>query len=107
MCSPHDLDQYEGLWERAMKELEVDAAKWRSRWPCHCRACGGWGGKMFEENHGLPGPGDQLFDVCHHCVGAEKPRCGRCSFPMFEAQVELGAPCAACGWFCDDGEPML
>lgn len=71
---------------------------WRNRWPLHCRACDGWGGRTFLQSHG-PGPSEQLFDIC----GATEDiaMCHRCGVTGLDE--DGNGPCTACGWNYDDG----
>lgn len=90
--------------EKAQAErIAADAAAWRSAWPRHCRACGGWGGHGFTEMHGFKGgSGEQQFDPC----GAlENPAtCHRCGLAGLTEDSE--GPCTHCAWDYNDGEPQ-
>lgn len=100
-----DWEETEAAYEDAYASPEEREA-WRRQWPAHCRACGGWGGKVFYENHGIPGPAETLLEPCDSCYAGDPCRCGRCSFPMALEDAESGVPCKACGWNADDGVPV-
>lgn len=65
--------------------------KWLDRWPEHCIACRGAGGFTFHETHGLPGPGEQLWEPC---VCIEDGRCPRCGKYLLNEESR----CFDCGW---------
>ena len=75
------------------------------RWPDHCQHCGGWGQVSYEDNHGIPGPGEVVTDTCSYCMDQGKcPRCGKeDTFPFDDVQV-----CSNCewDWNAPDGDDM-
>jgi hypothetical protein len=88
----------------AERNCAAMAAAWREKWPGHCKACHGWGGKSFTERHGFKGGGgEQMFDECQAIEDARV--CHRCGCLGLDVAGE--GPCSACGWNYDDGEPTL
>ena len=59
-------------FHRAMADAaELASAKWRTKWPGHCRACSGWGGVAFAATYHQPAdyePCEALGpEFCHRC----------------------------------------
>jgi len=78
------------------------ASDWRTRWPKHCAACGGWGGTSYQESHGFRGGGSEtIFEPCGAIDNLHT--CHRCGHPGLTEDGE--GPCTACGWDYDDGVP--
>jgi len=99
----HAEDEFEQNWAQYAAQRTEEAKQWRAKWPNHCKHCVGWGGSAYSENHGIPGPGETIFDPC----GAiEDPTiCHRCGEKGLTEDSE--GPCTKCGWNFDDGEPQL
>lgn len=89
------IDDYEA-------ELNAQAAEWRTKWPNHCKSCGGWGGSAYTEMHGFKGgSGETIADPC----GAlPETACHRCGAPD-GLTADSEGPCRHCGWNFDDGDP--
>lgn len=105
-CLKYLNEWCENEGRRLDAEMAADAARaaaseqWRKQWPMHCAACAGWGGHSYTENHGMPGPGETIFDPCD----AGPPElCHRCG--MHGLDDESAGPCRVCGWNFDDGDP--
>jgi hypothetical protein len=89
---------------QAIDEIRKDGEAWRARWPKHCTKCGGWGGFTFYESHGMPGPGEQMFDEC--CAHDDLRTCHRCS--ELGLQEDGSGACSHCGWvYGEDGDPSF
>lgn len=108
--SMHDNAEYEA----AMLEAENEAEYWkdysdnineineefRSKWPNHCKDCGGWGLHSFTEMHGFNhGSGEEITDPCECTENGKCPRCGKEDALDEEGQ----GPCPKCNWNYDDG----
>ena len=95
--------------QRAKKEQEAriarvlakQAAKWKAKWPEHCKVCGGKGGSTFYQSHGDGGRAEPLFEPCQECGNGKCPRCGEFGL---NPDTDDG-PCAWCGWNYDDACP--
>ena len=89
-------------WEKAQKDRQTEF-KWAraifdAMWPNFCRSCGASGSTIYYENHGVPGPGEQVEDACEKCEGG----CPRCRHQFPEAALdkfyEDSEACPVCGW---------
>lgn len=104
---------------KACVEASIKAEKERAdffkKYPNYCKSCEGWGGFVYYENHGLPGAGERIFDMCGDCIGNDIcPRCGYqhpvkwqydetyfdggYEVPFFD---EVDSNCLNCGWNCE------
>jgi len=72
--------------------------EWIEKWPKYCTKCGGWGQITWEDNHGIPGPGERVTDVCDCVYDGVCPRCAA----TLDDPKEDEANCSACGWTDDD-----
>ena len=85
-------------------QIRAAAVAWRARWPMHCRACAGWGGRTYRQSHpyGSTSASEEGIDPCEAPEVAT--RCHRCGA---DGLTEDGAgPCTACSRDYDDGEPQ-
>lgn len=69
---------------------------WLHAWPNHCRNCFGHGGTMFYETHGLPGPGEPMWEDC--ICRAEYGKCPRCGAATFGEDCDNYDDCRICTW---------
>jgi hypothetical protein len=87
----------------ATERAQAARAAWAEKWPNHCAACEGWGGRTSYYDPSPAGVALSAgsmpdFDTCADCT--DQGRCGRCG-----GAVTDDAPCPSCGWNCDDGMP--
>ncbi len=103
-CRPCDVKN--AAWHREQHALVVErkwlAAIFAATWPKFCRSCGAWGVFTYYDNHGVPGPGEQISDACEKCEG----KCPRCAYEIeveeipeaFEMWWSDAMPCPKCDW---------
>ena len=88
-------------WTREARKLAAQLiTKWHERWPNACKVCAGHGGSVYYENHGIPGPGEAIFETCGECEG----KCPRCGTSLEDDFYEDDKPCPKCGWNWDHGK---
>ena len=90
-------------WEESERGRE-QKAKWEkaiflASWPNYCQSCGAWGVFTYYDNHGVPGPGEQISDPCEKCEGF----CPRCHYEFIDEDTldrfyEDANPCPRCSW---------
>ena len=99
------MNYTEEPWEQAERESHEAIARvaeaWVQKWPNHCKHCGGWGGFVFYESRGMPGPGEQMMDPCGAIEWSYI--CHRCGEAGLSSDGD--GPCSKCGWDYDDGLP--
>lgn len=82
-------------WEdQPNPEIIEHNKKYEADWPNYCRKCGGRGGFGYYDNHGVPGPGEYVEDVCGACEG----NCPRCGALWDREDEEISRPCVKCGF---------
>lgn len=114
---PYPATVHYGLEEFYCVECDVKNQRWNAEqhalvierkwlraifdatWPNACRSCGAWGVTSYTENHGLPGPGEQITDPCEKCEGF----CPRCHYEFDDEDTldrfyEDAEACPSCGW---------
>lgn len=92
------IDEAEAAEKAEYEKVQKAADEWKKKWPMHCTACEGWGGKAYRGSYDEP-PG---FDHCSCTEIGKCPRCGEA-----DAINEDGeGPCKTCGWDYDDGAPQ-
>jgi hypothetical protein len=93
--------------------LKVEAAceAYNQKWPKHCNACHGQGGKYTTYDpsaagvHLSPG-GEPDVDTCTHCV--DQGICPRCGHQHEKVWTEDYNKCQVCGWdWCKNPDEMI
>lgn len=95
---------YEESFNEYCAQVKQAQDEYVARWPQHCRKCHGWGAFSWYENHGVPGPGEQLSEPCDGCTASEEHGPQRCPRCYTRTLAEDGSGnCAACGWTPQEG----
>jgi DnaJ-class molecular chaperone len=100
-----DLEAQKAADREVVEKIKKAAEEWRARWPNHCKACHGWGGKIFTQSHsyGMGSASEQIFEPCDATEKLET--CHRCGELGLSEEAE--GPCKFCEWNYNDGEPQL
>jgi hypothetical protein len=91
-------DEHEAIYKAAIEDSNRRATEWETRFPNHCRHCGGWGGFAGWQSVPYGSTSAYLpdYDTCLHCV--EENRCPRCFEEVKIWEEDTDQHCPYCDW---------